>query len=95
MKRIGTILPVFAALTAAALPAGTNRFTVEIISRSEAATATNLSRVVWHPTEERATYLRNAGAYTTAYATHFNGFPLPEVRVSSGGLRGTDYRRAD
>ena len=26
-------------------------------------------------------YLRNAGAYTTAYASHFNGFPLPEVRV--------------
>jgi ornithine decarboxylase len=26
-------------------------------------------------------YLRNAGAYTTAYASSFNGFPLPEVRV--------------
>jgi ornithine decarboxylase len=26
-------------------------------------------------------YLRNAGAYTTAYACEFNGFPLPEVRV--------------
>jgi len=26
-------------------------------------------------------YLRNAGAYTTAYASRFNGFPLPEVRV--------------
>jgi ornithine decarboxylase len=26
-------------------------------------------------------YIRNAGAYTTAYASHFNGFPLPEVRV--------------
>jgi ornithine decarboxylase len=26
-------------------------------------------------------YLRNAGAYTTAYASEFNGFPLPEVRV--------------
>ena len=26
-------------------------------------------------------YLRNAGAYTTAYASGFNGFPLPEVRV--------------
>ena len=26
-------------------------------------------------------YLRNAGAYTTAYASQFNGFPLPEVRV--------------
>src|SRR5712691_8652292 len=26
-------------------------------------------------------YIKNAGAYTTAYASHFNGFPLPEVRV--------------
>ncbi len=26
-------------------------------------------------------YLCNAGAYTTAYASQFNGFPLPEVRV--------------
>ena len=26
-------------------------------------------------------YLKNAGAYTTAYASNFNGFPLPEVRV--------------
>jgi ornithine decarboxylase len=26
-------------------------------------------------------YIRNAGAYTTAYASCFNGFPLPEVRV--------------
>ena len=26
-------------------------------------------------------YLRNAGAYTNAYASEFNGFPLPEVRV--------------
>jgi ornithine decarboxylase len=26
-------------------------------------------------------YVRNAGAYTTAYASQFNGFPLPEVRV--------------
>jgi ornithine decarboxylase len=26
-------------------------------------------------------YVRNAGAYTTAYASGFNGFPLPEVRV--------------
>ena len=26
-------------------------------------------------------YLRNAGAYTTAYASGFNGFPLPEIRV--------------
>jgi ornithine decarboxylase len=39
-------------------------------------------------------YLRNAGAYTTAYASHFNGFPLPEVRVCSGGLRGDDHERA-
>jgi ornithine decarboxylase len=40
-------------------------------------------------------YLRNAGAYTTAYASQFNGFPLPEVRVSSGGLRGDHHKRAD
>ncbi len=26
-------------------------------------------------------YIRNAGAYTTAYASTFNGFPLPEIRV--------------
>jgi ornithine decarboxylase len=26
-------------------------------------------------------YIRNAGAYTTAYASEFNGFPLPELRV--------------
>jgi ornithine decarboxylase len=26
-------------------------------------------------------YIRNAGAYTTSYASEFNGFPLPEVRV--------------
>src|SRR5256714_14432627 len=26
-------------------------------------------------------YIRNAAAYTTAYASHFNGFPLPEVRI--------------
>ncbi|HEX7053696.1 MAG TPA: type III PLP-dependent enzyme [Burkholderiales bacterium] len=26
-------------------------------------------------------YIRNAGAYTTAYASQFNGFPPPEVRV--------------
>lgn len=26
-------------------------------------------------------YIRNAGAYTTAYASNFNGFPLPEVVV--------------
>ncbi len=26
-------------------------------------------------------YIRNAAAYTTAYASEFNGFPLPEVRV--------------
>jgi ornithine decarboxylase len=25
-------------------------------------------------------YIPNAGAYTTAYASNFNGFPLPEVR---------------
>src|SRR5260221_8754416 len=26
-------------------------------------------------------YIRNAGAYTTAYASQVNGFPLPELRV--------------
>src|SRR5215510_12254756 len=26
-------------------------------------------------------YIANAGAYTTAYASNFNGFPLPEVRA--------------
>ena len=26
-------------------------------------------------------YIANAGAYTTAYASSFNGFPLPDVRV--------------
>lgn len=26
-------------------------------------------------------FIANAGAYTTAYASRFNGFPLPEVRV--------------
>jgi ornithine decarboxylase len=26
-------------------------------------------------------YVRNAGAYTTAYASGFNGFPLPDVKV--------------
>lgn len=26
-------------------------------------------------------YVRNAAAYTTAYASRFNGFPLPEIRV--------------
>lgn len=30
-------------------------------------------------------YIRNAGAYTTAYASEFNGFPLPEVRVFESG----------
>src|SRR5436190_5597842 len=30
-------------------------------------------------------YLRNAGAYTTAYASEFNGFPLPEVRIFESG----------
>ena len=30
-------------------------------------------------------YIRNAGAYTTAYASEFNGFPLPEVRVLDSG----------
>lgn len=33
-------------------------------------------------------YIRNAGAYTTAYASEFNGFPLPEVRVFESKNRG-------
>ena len=33
-------------------------------------------------------YIRNAGAYTTAYASEFNGFPLPEVRVFESRNRG-------
>src|SRR5258706_256359 len=32
-------------------------------------------------------YIRNAGAYTTAYASQFNGFPLPEVRGFESKLR--------
>src|SRR5512138_3574333 len=32
-------------------------------------------------------YIRNAGAYTTAYASQFNGFPLPEVRVFESKVR--------
>lgn len=31
--------------------------------------------------EEDFIYIRNAGAYTTAYASNFNGFPLPDVFV--------------
>ena len=31
--------------------------------------------------EDDFIYIANAGAYTTAYASTFNGFPLPEVRV--------------
>src|SRR5690348_3934917 len=33
-------------------------------------------------------YIRNAGAYTTAYASQFNGFPLPEVRVFESKAKG-------
>jgi ornithine decarboxylase len=29
-------------------------------------------------------YIPNAGAYTTAYASNFNGFPLPEERFVQG-----------
>ena len=48
------------------------------------------ARYTWGPTgldlsmeagEGDFVYIRNAGAYTTAYASEFNGFPLPEVRV--------------
>jgi len=31
--------------------------------------------------EDDFIYIANAGAYTTAYASNFNGFPLPDVRV--------------
>jgi ornithine decarboxylase len=31
-------------------------------------------------------YLRNAAAYTNAYASEFNGFPVPEVRVFESEL---------
>jgi ornithine decarboxylase len=31
--------------------------------------------------EDDFVYIPNAGAYTTAYASEFNGFPLPEVRL--------------
>ncbi|MCW5592143.1 MAG: hypothetical protein KIS74_08620, partial [Burkholderiales bacterium] len=30
-------------------------------------------------------FIKNAGAYTTAYASNFNGFPLPEVAVLGNG----------
>ena len=30
-------------------------------------------------------FIKNAGAYTTAYASNFNGFPLPEVAVIGNG----------
>ena len=29
-------------------------------------------------------FIKNAGAYTTAYASNFNGFPLPEVATLGG-----------
>lgn len=32
-------------------------------------------------------YIPNAGAYTTAYASNFNGFPLPEVRILDERIR--------
>ena len=31
--------------------------------------------------EDDFVYIPNAGAYTTSYASNFNGFPLPEVAV--------------
>ena len=39
-------------------------------------------------------YIRNAGAYTTAYASQFNGFPLPEVRVFESKAARLFARRA-
>jgi ornithine decarboxylase len=38
-------------------------------------------------------YIQNAGAYTTAYASRFNGFPLPEVRVFESGDEEAPRRR--
>ena len=29
-------------------------------------------------------FIKNAGAYTTAYASNFNGFPLPDVATLGG-----------
>ncbi|HYV31932.1 MAG TPA: hypothetical protein VEO53_12620, partial [Candidatus Binatia bacterium] len=43
-------------LSPAAVFAGTNRFTAEILSKSEPST--NLTRVVWHPSGREVTYLR-------------------------------------
>ena len=37
-------------------------------------------------------YIRNAGAYTTAYASQFNGFPLPEVRVFESKKQARPFR---
>jgi ornithine decarboxylase len=34
-------------------------------------------------TADDLVYIPNAAAYTTAYASNFNGFPLPEVRILS------------
>lgn len=31
--------------------------------------------------EDDFIYIPNAGAYTTAYATNFNGFPLPDIVI--------------
>ena len=31
--------------------------------------------------EDDFIYIKNAGAYTTAYASTFNGFPLPDVII--------------
>jgi dipeptidyl-peptidase-4 len=45
---------------ASSLDAGTNRFTAELISKSEHST--NITRVMWHPSGEQVTYLRPRGA---------------------------------
>lgn len=37
-------------------------------------------------------YIPNAGAYTTCYASRFNGFPLPEMHLLEGGRVGETQR---
>src|SRR3954469_23398155 len=46
---------------------------VDIVMRDEALPS--------DPREGHFVYTRTAGAYTTAYGSQFNGFPLPELRV--------------
>lgn len=55
-------LGVFVLVTTSPVLAGTNRFTVEVINKSEPST--NLSRVLWHPSGKEVTYLRPQGSGT-------------------------------